>query len=222
MSSVAVVTCIYGDNGYDRWLPVWVESILALRRKPDEVILVADREYDVPGVKVVVEPCTWEYSCAFYLNAAALAANSEWVWTLGIDDLAMPDGLDGIDEIDADVWQLGYLRSDGRCYAPPQLQPSEYLSMLATNPYVGASVVKRESFCACGGYPDIEFEDWGLWRRMARGGMRFLSSKRQHFHYTIGTHTQSAKARSLWRTDWRQRCIQEMLNDERMDKRALA
>ena len=214
MSSVAVVTCVYGDHGYDRCIPGWLEAVLALSRQPDEIILVADREYGAPGARVVVTPCTWKYPCAFYWQAATIAAESDWVWTLGVDDLAMPDALDGVDEVDADVWQFGYLRTDGRCYAPPQLTAAEYLAMTDSNPFVGGSVVKMASFSACGGYPDIEFEDWGLWRKMASMGMTFLSSKRQHFHYIMGPNTQSAKIRRLRRTNWRQTYLDEMFAHE--------
>ena len=188
--SVAVVTCVYGED-HARFLPAWIESVLGMNSPPAEIIVAADRHYDLPHMRVLASACTWRHPQAHYMQRAVLAAETDWVWIMGVDDTAMPDALDGIEDVDADVWQLGYLRSDGVYYVPPQLASSTYLASTA-NCFVGASAVRTDAFRRCGGFPDIALEDWGLWRRMARAGCRFESSDRAHFNYTLGPGTRGA------------------------------
>jgi len=118
--SVAVVTCVYGED-HARFLPAWIESVLGMNSPPAEIIVAADRHYDLPHMRVLASACTWRHPQAHYMQRAVLAAETDWVWIMGVDDTAMPDALDGIEDVDADVWQLGYLRSDGVYYVPPQI-----------------------------------------------------------------------------------------------------
>lgn len=116
------------------------------------------------------------------MQRAIMAADTDWVLIADIDDVLHPDALEGIDTIAADVWQLGYVRSDAEEYLPPRLTPAE---LLAANKcvYVGSSAIRTDIFHDCGGYPDIALQDWGLWRRLARHGAVVEPSTRTHFTY---------------------------------------
>ena len=188
--TVTVVSCLYGE-GYDRFVPAWLASVRALNRQPDEIIIGSDIDRRLDGVRFVSAPCSWRYPQAFHLQQAFEAASPGWVWHLDIDDVALPDALDGLEDVAADVWQMGYLRADGLRYTPPHLTAAEYLAQQG-NPFVGTSAVRTEAFARCGGYPDIAFEDWGLWRSMARTGATFESSGRIHFRYAQGSYTRSS------------------------------
>jgi hypothetical protein len=88
------------------------------------------------------------------LHDAIMAATSEWVWILDIDDLALPDALDGLDKVDGDVWQMGYQTDDGHGnvsgYEPPQLTAEEYLDQRG-NPFTaGSASAQRRSGVAAG------------------------------------------------------------------------
>ncbi len=181
--SIAAVTAAYGD--FVRFVPAWEEAMYALGC--DEVLVLTDAAYD---------PDTWSHSawknpCAYYFQQIASEARSDWIWPLGVDDMPVSDALDGLGDVDADVWQMGYQQSsDGVVCIPPQRTAGEFLAS-RFNYFVGGSPYRREMFERCGGYPDIVFEDWGLWRRMARHGARFESSGRVNFHYIRHDKTRS-------------------------------
>jgi hypothetical protein len=124
------------------------------------------------------------------LQRAIDYVDTDWFWICDIDDQVMPDGLAGLDEIAADVWQVGFHRSDGEIYLPPRLTNDEYLA-LEKNVYVGSSMVRTEAFHNVGGFDDIAFQDWGLWRKLARDGHTFDVSDRPHFEYTLHPTTRT-------------------------------
>ncbi len=184
--SVSVVTTCFGD--YNVFLPVWIGSIYGLSRTPDEVIVASDRDLGVPGARVIVAHNTWKHAPAFFINEAVKAAETDWVWVMGVDDLAFPDALDGLEDVEDDVWQMGYKTNVGTTYIPPQLSAVEFLAA-KENPFVGASAFRTQAFKEVGGYPDVAYEDWGLWRRLAITLCTFKSSGRAHFIYV--THPQA-------------------------------
>lgn len=213
--SVSVVTCVYG--GYHHYLPQWLDSVAELRPGADEVIVACDNisqwhtRHSLDVIFVVGNATGWKYPTAGHLQTAVERATCDWVWPLGVDDTALPDALAGIENVKAEVWQMGYL--DGtRKYLPPELLGHQYLS-LDENPYVAASAFKRKEFC---GYPDIALEDWGMWRRMAYIGCRFEPSGRAHFRYSPGNRTQFELV-----TEVRPKHIDEMLQSEQEWFRAL-
>jgi hypothetical protein len=107
---------------------------------------------------------------------------TDWVWMHDIDDLAFPDALEGIDEGDADVFQMGYLRSDGEVYLPPVLTAEEVVNG-STNLLVSGSMVRTSWLRRIGGFPDCALQDWALWLRLAGLGAKFAASDRPRFHY---------------------------------------
>lgn len=208
---VTVISCLYGDRGYDRHISEWQHSLRQLTTRPAEILVMADRHYDIPCAQVLVLAAgapRWQHPQAQLLDHAARLALTEWVWVLDIDDCALPDALDGIDDVTEDVWQMGYHRSDGVTHLPPELTGSEYLA-LDGNPFTGASAFRTSSFKRAGGFPDAAFQDWGLWRRLAASGATFRSSGRPHYEYRLSGHTRSAVELLPER---RERHMEEMLS----------
>lgn len=179
MQNVTVVSCLYGDT-HDEFEERWWEAVSSLAPSPREVVVATDCVMD-----------GWTHPQARHLQAAVEQVETEWVWFLDIDDLAFPDALEGLDEVAADVWQLGYLRSDGEEYIPPQLSAAEVLAA-GRNPFVAGSCVRTEAFRKVGGFRDIALQDWGLWRSLAAADATFQSSKRAHFHYMRHPNTRGA------------------------------
>lgn len=170
MQDVTVVSCLYGDT-HDEFEERWWEAVSALSPSPREVVVATDCVMD-----------GWSHPQARHLNVAVEEVETEWTWFLDIDDLAFPDALEGLEEVAADVWQLGYLRSDGETYIPPQLTAAEVLAA-ERNPFVAGSCIRTEAFRRIGGFRDIALQDWGLWRALAAADATFQSSGRTHFHY---------------------------------------
>lgn len=179
MQEVTVVSCLYGDT-HDEFEERWWDAVAALRPSPRQVVVATDCVMD-----------GWTHPQARHLNAAVEQVETEWVWFLDIDDVAFPDALAGLDEVAAEVWQLGYLRSDGEEYIPPQLTAEEVLAA-ERNPFVAGSCVRTEAFRRVGGFRDIALQDWGLWRALAAEGATFQSSGRAHFHYVRHPNTRGA------------------------------
>jgi hypothetical protein len=168
--SVAVIACLYGTE-YDRFVDEWFASLGQLERQPDEIILHrGERLEGETGTQARLQ------------NEAAALASSEWIWKLDVDDLALPTALNGIDYVVSDVWVMGYRLENGDKCIPEVLPNSEYLDS-DEQLYPGMSAFQRDVFEGVGGYPEIAYEDWGLWRRMARAGCTFESSHRAHSTY---------------------------------------
>lgn len=178
MADVTVVSCVYGD-GFEAFIPRWAEAIDRLENPPVDVIIGSGS-------------CEWTHPQAFHLTQALAQATTEWIWVVDIDDLAMPDALNGIEAVNADVWMMGYLRlPDELLYLPPLMSNDQILSS-HHNQLVGGSAFRRDAFDEVGGFPDVAFQDWALWRRMARHGMRFQMSDRAHFYYNRHSATRSS------------------------------
>lgn len=178
--SVTVVSCVYGD--YFRFLAPWSEAVRALAPGPDDV--------RIGGDPVGRSGCPWSHPQAFYLQQAIDRAETDWVVIADIDDLLMPDALAGLQDVRADVWQMGY-ETERASYVVPTLTNAEYLA-LDHNPYVGTSAIRTQAFREVGGFHDVALQDWELWRRMARAGYTFESSGRTHFHYMRHEATRGA------------------------------
>lgn len=180
MQNVTVVSCLYGDL-FGQFVPRWEEAVAALDPPPAATVLAVNEDLG-----------SWRYPQAGHLNAAVEQVETEWVWFLDIDDIAFPDALEGLDRVASDVWQLGYLRSDGEEYIPPQLSADEVLAA-ERNPFVAGSCVRTEAFRRVGGFRDIALQDWGLWRALAAAGASFQPSGRAHFHYMRHAETRGER-----------------------------
>lgn len=190
MQDVTVISCAYGTS-HDRFIERWAAAVEALDPAPSKVVVSSDRSREIPGAIVPTEASDWAYPQAFHLTRALWCVHTEWVWIHDIDDVAFPDALEGLADIAADVWQLGYLRSDGETYLPPQLTAAEVLAA-EQNPFVAGSCVRTETLWKAGGFPDIALQDWALWRALAHSGATFESSDRAHFHYMRHDETRGA------------------------------
>ncbi len=178
--SVTVVSCVYG-KAYDCFIPEWSLAVSMLTPAPDEIIVLSDRKRKIPIAHVDVRPSPWEHPQAFYLQRAIRAADTEWVWIVDIDDMALVDGLAGLDDVEGDVWQMGYTNQYDT-YVPEQFTAREYLEV-GRNPFTAGSAIRTDIFEECGGFQDCAFQDWALWRRLARVGATFQSSDRAHYVY---------------------------------------
>ncbi len=193
MLDVTVISCIYGDS-HDRFLADWTGGIRRLSPEPAKVIVAADHPRKIRGANVFTASSPWAYPQAGHLNAALRRVQTEWVWIHDIDDYAFPDALLGLDHVEADVWQMGYERSDGEFYLPPHMDAIE-VAAATKNPFVAGSCVRTAALLGVGGFPDVALQDWALWRALARAGATFDSSDRTHFYYR--RHDQARGEREL-------------------------
>lgn len=208
--SVTVVSCAYGRT-FQAFFPRWWEYVQKLDPAPDRVIVAANPGLPISGPDVVLSRyCTWRHPQAYYLQKAIEMSDTDWVWQVDIDDCAMPDALAGLEKVESDVWQMGFIRSDGESYMPPQISGEEFLAS-ERNVFVAGSAIRVEAFHAAGGFPDVALQDWALWRRLAANGATFESSGRTHFHYMRHRHTRGETELTI---DVRQAHLAEMMASE--------
>lgn len=210
--SVTVVSCVYGDHA--SFVAGWLEAVNRLDPAPDRIIVASDRALGLPAhVGSVIGETVFRHPQAQYLNMAVGAADTEWVWVVDIDDRPMADALKGLEAVTGDVWMTGFVRYDGEHYdeyVPPKLTPQQVLAA-STSVIPGGSAIRREAFRDAGGYPDVAFQDWALWRRLARHGASFVPSGRTHYCYNRHADTRSATELT---PDRRQAHVAELMEQE--------
>ena len=181
MSTVGVFSCQF-NGWYEEYLDGWFEACLTAQ--PDQIVLVSDRIRPVPdGVDlVVVDSVPDGARASFFLNHAVGALDTEWCWNMDIDDLIRPGALWEIGVVDADVYVSGMRTSEGVKHIPRGLDWHKVWGSKAN--YVPAgSAFKKWLWEKIGGYPDIGFHDWGLWRLMAKEQARFATSGQILYDY---------------------------------------
>ncbi len=193
--NVTIISCLYGKT-HSRFLPEWLAGIAAMDPQPAEVILSTDRCRFVPQVNSVCHRMNgdWRYPQAFHLTKALGMVETDWVWIHDVDDIAFPNALESVDLTRAEVFQMGYERSDGEVYMPPALTAEEVIAS-PTNPLVAGSCVRTSALRSVGGFPDCALQDWALWLALAHAGARFVSSSWPRFHYR--RHPQARGEREL-------------------------
>lgn len=188
---VTIISCLYG-NSHDDYLGDWLAAVKRLDPAPREVIIATDRyRHLTDGVLEVFRRRNgWTYPQAFFLNAALAEVQTDWIWILDIDDVAYPDALSDIDEGTADVFQMGFLRSDGETHVP---SPLDLLQLDERNGLVAGSMVRTEAIRGVGGFRDVALQDWDLWSRLAEAGAFFAFSDRPRFLYRRHANTRGAR-----------------------------
>jgi hypothetical protein len=189
--TVTVVSCVYGEH-YRRFVPRWAAALAALDPAPDAVIVAADSQLDITGTRVIASYCHWRYPQALYLQQAIMAATTDWVWIVDIDDVAFPDGLQGLHDVLGDVWAVGYERSDGEVFIPGAAYDLD-----AACPFAAGSMVRTDIFREVGGFSDVALQDWSLWRKLYRHGAAFSLSDRAHYCYMRHPRTRGATELTL-------------------------
>lgn len=108
VNSASLVTSVWGTN-YDSFIPRWWESIKGLNVKPDEIVLVSDKDselhksvpdwVDVPVIKI-------ETQCFYHKEWWARAIESstkDWIVAIALDDQLHPQAFDFLSDVDGDL-----------------------------------------------------------------------------------------------------------------------
>lgn len=174
MSSVGIFGVQF-NGWYEDFLPGWFDACLAAQ--PDEIVLVSDRMRTVPaGVTLrVVEPSSQRFPIPYFSNAGVEALGTDWCWNMDVDDRIRSNAMFEIRVVDAEVYCAGLLNSLNVAGIPKNLSCKQVLDS-KMNLVNAGSAFKKWLWADVGGYPDLRFHDWGLWRRMARAEGRFVSS----------------------------------------------
>lgn len=177
-------------GSYYHHLPQWADSIKALQRQPDEVIIAAsepwrvwvgldDMGVDLPGLRVLA--VNGPFLLSRFLNVAVAASHSDWIAWIGVDDAYRPEALNGLDDCPADiliygmqiegqgVWHGGLL-ADSPLYNPIPCGSPFRRTLWAQNPF-------NEGL--------FPYEDWAFWIAAHHAGAKAIPSGRIDFDYHL-------------------------------------
>lgn len=189
MSTVGVFGVQFG-GWYEEWIDGWFDACLLAGF--DQVVLASDRVRSVPrGVDLVVcSPCDQRYPIPYFSNRAVEALRTDWCWNMDIDDVVFRSALREIKVVDADVYAAGLIRSDGVKGISRKLHWQQ-VAESTVNLVNAGSAFKKWLWAEVGGYPDIGFHDWGLWRLFGRAQARFACSGEPDYLYRFGHNSVS-------------------------------
>lgn len=160
-------------HGYPEKISPWLNSVRALNRKPDQIVLVLwdgidQSELDLDGVKVVTWAGDFEYSSM--MNLAVENCKTDWIAWIGIDDRYRPHALDKIDKSQGDVIALGFEYDTGQLWTPIATNPEQILSMHANMITCGSPFKRwlweRQPF----DQKIAPSDDWAFWLGTALSG----------------------------------------------------
>ncbi len=212
LANITLWTTCFGD-GYRSYVKGWFDAVLKMHPRPSHIVYVTDSpdgliltpaqttELMFSGirllVKIVPEPPTTKYPIPYYNNIAVDACTTEWVWRCDIDDRMEPWGLRHywnlrscgfLDDMEIDVVFGGSRNAHGTQYIP-QFTDTSIIALAEFNPGIAGSGFRWRTWSKVGGYPDVAFDDWGLWRLMAKQGAKFYQPGFVTYFYDLHPET---------------------------------
>lgn len=180
ITDVTIITAVYGDK-YDQFIDDWIEAIEALDPAPARVLIGTDRQRDVKFEQVVCDCKDVKWRSPYLWNKCIEESSTQWIWVLDIDDRFVPDALTML-ETDADVVAVGLKISDSAKYIPQAISNDTIINTKLNYLNCG-SPIKKAAWEKVGGYPEIAFTDWGMWRILARADAKFYFPNRVGYIY---------------------------------------
>jgi glycosyltransferase involved in cell wall biosynthesis len=198
-----------------------VESVLAQGFEDWELVVCDDGSsdrtaekivsYQSPKIRVIRQA---NAGCASASNAAAREAKGEFLCILAADDEYEPDYLKSQDSFitahpDADFYScnatlIDASRGTTRLLRDPRARTPEgysFAQMLTGNRIFGACTLRRSSFERAGGYvsnSSFYNEDYELWMRMLRAGMKHRYNPAVLYRYHLSGESRSADLATVW------------------------
>jgi hypothetical protein len=190
MTTIAVVTACVGKN-YHFFSSDWIQAVLKLERKPDEVIIATDlitHDFDAGLIQYVPAPKKSKSGhWAFAVNEAIAASTADWICKVDVDDIILPHALNGVDSCEADVYCFG-IEIDGKSQ---HANPENILKQ--DDPQIFSNSVYRRWVWEANPYEDMFYEDGVFWYAAAIEGATFAISKT--IDYVYGNHSNQTTKR---------------------------
>lgn len=168
---VTLATRLWGDR-HDHFVDGWVEAALAAGFT--NIIAVVDRPRAFPEsvVQHLVDVSDYKYPQSGYLARIDELVDTEWVWHLDIDDRMLSTALRSVDfDADVDIWQVPIIyKLGGYVLRPCPVSAEQYLARTESCWHAGSPI--RMALRRQVTQPDTAWDDWGLWRALARAGAR--------------------------------------------------
>ena len=93
--NLTIVTSFY--NGYERFIPRWIDSINNLTIKPTAIVVIASGPHNLKTISTSIPlkfiQLSKHISMGHARNIAVKNAKTEWVMYLDTDDLILPNAI---------------------------------------------------------------------------------------------------------------------------------
>lgn len=155
----------------------WTERVKAMSPAPDRVIVASDEPIDTEFEVVICQT----KSLGPMRNAAIDATDTEWFAPSDLDDLPLPNYVDGLVH-DVEIHSYCLVIGDSvHGYRPHEWEDA--FNPQVGNPLVSCSAYKTE-WAKRVRYRDIGWEDWAFWLDMKKAGARVYFDKTPRYIYT--------------------------------------
>jgi hypothetical protein len=184
MTTISVGCAIWGLE-YRQFVNRWWDSVVALERTPDQIVIVTDKAsfdfiqtskpagYDVALKIVVVDDLAFNE----YWDRAYRECDMDWIANLAIDDVFLPEALNDVDRADAEGCELvadGCRFTDQSRIWKGYWNPVEIFDSM-TMP--GAAPMRKDMYERVGGFPkEIYWSDWAFYMVCAKAGVKVFQS----------------------------------------------
>ena len=186
--SIAVVTACVGKN-YHFFSSSWIQAVLKLERKPDEIVIATDlinSEIWLPDGLVRYVPVPKESRSnlgAFAVNQAIAVTTSDWICKIDVDDTILPHALNELDSCEADVYCFGIeINGQGRLATEVNAE----IVLAQDDPQIYSNSPYRRWVWEANPYEDMFYEDGVFWYAAAIEGATFAASP--NIDYIYGNH----------------------------------
>jgi hypothetical protein len=170
------------DGYWDKHGKKWSYYINNLNTSPDEIIIVSDLPIETsfinhPNVKNIIKATdTYQDIIALYRNIAIENSSCDWIVASDIDDMPLPNYLDGLD-IDADICGFSFMeQATSAVYKPDSWSlEKRFLEIFDNTLIPGTSAIKRSVFDKLR-YERGALEDLVLWCMSFKSNLSFANS----------------------------------------------
>ena len=179
--TIATVGCVWGESKYFDMVDEWLGSIVALNRKPDQIVIattpdkVSILKEKTSSMQSDIVTCD-DICIEEMINEAVKVVRTDWVSPVAMDDRLLPNAYDILSDVpqNADVISIGMRTTLG---VDVTARPVENLWAGSRSMILGPSYIKKNMWDKVGGYDKrYKLSDWALWVMAARAGAVFWCS----------------------------------------------
>lgn len=188
--SISVHTAAWG-NYWEIYGQQWTKHIKSLDPQPDRVLIISDKmiesEFDV-----IVTNVPDRAILSHFRNIAIKNIDTIWSVPIDLDDTPYEYILYGLkDEYDIHAFAYTAFNDQQTFFPDEDIWINMFSNINYKHSIAGVSAIKTEVIKECGGYPDIELEDAGLWCIARKKNKTVFFDKKIRFSYRYNTRSLS-------------------------------
>jgi hypothetical protein len=183
MGSVTLYTTAWG-NYWEEYGKQWEKNVKGLEYKPDRVFLISDKEID-SEFEVILTEVPKKAILSHFRNVAVDNANTDWLVCADLDDVVYPWFIENLND-DYDIHSFTFDRTGGGWGIGDKTEWDNLFKAPYYHNFVlaSSSAIKVQAIKDCGMYPEIEYEDAGLWCKMRKAERSIFFDSKPRYLYS--------------------------------------